>query len=90
MVNISRELAKISMKMSKICPKMSKSALKCSNQSKNVQKYPKSAGFSFKILLTTKNAGYTFKILLLVSKPTGHKNFLEILFLDCALCNSEG
>ena len=73
MVKISRNWPKSVWKCPKYVLKCPKSALKCSNQSKNVQKYPKSAGFSFKILFTAKNAGYTFKILLLVSKPTGHE-----------------
>ena len=69
--------------MTRISPKLFKLF---QNQSKNVQIYPKSAGFAFKILLTAESAGYTFKILLLVSKPTGHevprcRNNLQLWFL---------
>ena len=59
--------------LSKTCPKMFKSVQKSLKLVQNLQKYPKIAGFSFKILLPAKCAGYTFKILLLVSKPTGHE-----------------
>ena len=69
---------------------MLESAQKCLKSVKNVQKYPNSAGFSFKILLTAKSAVYTFKILLLVSKRTGHNYSLKNHFLDCALCNAKG
>ena len=40
---------------------MFKPVQKCLNQSKNVQKYPKSAGFAFRSLLTAEIVGYTFQ-----------------------------